>query len=58
MSFEERARKVARDCAERLDQEAQQIAIFRSLDATRSAAWLQEIAAAIRTAIGPEPEKD
>lgn len=54
--FADRARRVALECAERMESEAQAIGILRSLDATRSAQWLQGIAAAIREAAAHEAD--
>jgi len=62
--FAERARGVALECAERLESEAHAIGILRSAEATRSAQWLQHVAAALREAAGhaaasqAEPEPD
>ena len=48
--FADRARRVALECADKLENEARQIGICRSVDATESSQWLHQIAAAIREA--------
>ncbi len=58
MSFTESARAFALEKATELEHKANSIGIMRSVDATESAKWLREIAAAIREACGPDAETD
>lgn len=49
----QKAQAAALEAAAKLEQEARQIGILRSVDATQASAWLREIAASIRDAAGP-----
>lgn len=52
MTFSESARTFALEKAAELEAESRKVGIMRSLDATRAAQWLKEIADAIRVAAG------
>lgn len=55
MSFADSARKAVEKAADDLEAEQNRIGIMRSLDATRSAAWLGEIVAALRAIAKEDP---
>lgn len=54
MSCADSARKMVLESAELFEMRASNFAILRSLDATKTAEWLREVAAALREACGPD----
>lgn len=54
--FADRARKLALECADKMEREAQVIGVFRTLDATRASQWLHDLAGAIRKASKADDE--
>ena len=58
VSFLVFAREFALAKAVELESKAASIGVMRSVDATEAAKWLNEIAAAIREAAGPDEQKE
>jgi hypothetical protein len=54
MTFAESARQRILEMATELSMESRKIGIMRSVDATETAKWLEEIASALREACGPD----